>query len=170
MENYSEIGQQLGEEEWVIIDSSIEITSETASTRAATSRYSFGFTANRHLSFYIFRIFVPLGIIILMSWVIFFLKDYGKRVEAASANLLIFIAFNFTISSDLPRLGYLTFLDTMLVSTFFVTGLVLMFNVYLKRLEVEGKRNVAHRIDQYTLWIYPVAYIVAFGLVSYFFA
>jgi hypothetical protein len=113
---------------------------------------------------------VPLGIIILVSWIIFFLKDYGKRVEAASANLLLFIAFNFTISNDLPRLGYLTFLDSMLVSTFIVTGVVLVFNVYLKRLEVEGKKNVAHTIDKYTLWIYPVAYIVAFGLVSYFFA
>jgi hypothetical protein len=170
MEDFSEIGQQLGEEEWVIIDSSIDITSEIANTRAETSRYSFGFRANRHLSFYIFRIFVPLGIIILVSWIIFFLKDYGKRVEAASANLLLFIAFNFTISNDLPRLGYLTFLDSMLVSTFFVTGLVLVFNVYLKRLEVEGKTNMAYTIDNYTLWIYPVAYIVAFGLVSYFFA
>jgi hypothetical protein len=166
MESYSEIGPQLGEEEWVIIDSSIDVTSETASTRTESSRYSFGFTANRHLSFYVFRIFVPLGIIILVSWIIFFLKDYGKRVEAASANLLLFIAFNFTISNDLPRLGYLTFLDTMLVSTFFVTGLVLVFSVYLKRLEVEGKTNMAHKIDRYTLWLYPAAYIVAFGLVS----
>ena len=167
---YSEVGGQLGEEEWVVIDHDTTISSETASTQSQTSRFSFGFTANRHLSFYIFRIFVPLAIIIIMSWIIFFLKDYGKRVEAASGNLLIFIAFNFTISNDLPRLGYLTLLDSMLVSTFIVTGLVLIFNVYLKRLEVDGKKNIAHRIDQYTLWIYPIAYIVAFAVVSYFFA
>jgi len=76
---------------------------------------------------------------------------------------------NFTISNDLPRLGYLTFLDTILVSTFIVTALVIMFNVYLKRLEVDNKKSRAQKVDKYMIWLYPIAYFVAFGIVSYFF-
>jgi hypothetical protein len=64
-------------------------------------------------------------------------------VDVASGNLLLFIAFNFTISNDLPRLGYLTLMDSILASTFVVTSLVVVFNGYLKWLEVRDKKSIA---------------------------
>jgi hypothetical protein len=109
-------------------------------------------------------------VIILVSWFTFFLKDYGKRVDVASGNLLLFIAFSFTISDSLPKLGYLTLLDTIMVSTFVVTALVIVFNVYLKRMEAEGKESFVQRIDKYMIWIYPLAYVAAFVIVTIFFA
>ena len=103
LEGYSEVGQQLGEEEWTITAFDTEISSETASTNRATARFSFGFEAKRHISFYVIRILLPILIILSVSWVTFFLKDYSKRVDVAAGNLLLFIAFNFTISDSLPR-------------------------------------------------------------------
>ncbi|MCZ7667646.1 MAG: hypothetical protein M5U34_10720 [Chloroflexi bacterium] len=151
----------MGEEEWYITNSDTFVTSEIESTKSTTSRYSFFFEARRHLSFYIFRIFVPLAIIIIISWFTFFLNDYGKRVDVAGSNMLLFIAYNFTIANDLPRLGYLTLMDRFLVSTFVVTGLVLVFNVYLKRVEMTNKDSFILKLDQYMLWIYPLAYVAA---------
>lgn len=154
------MGKQLGEEEWYIVQHSAKVSSTALADGSIYSRYSFQLLAQRHLSYYIFRILIPLILIIAVSWVAFFLQDYSKRVDISGANLLVFIAFNFTIGSDLPRLGYLTFLDTMLIVAFAVTALTVVVNVALKRLEATGKTALAQKIDSYLLWGYPLFYVV----------
>ena len=156
---YTGLGKQLGEEEWYITEHHVAVSSTAVPDGSTYSRYSFQFLAQRHLIYYIFRIFIPLCLIITVSWVAFFLKDYAKRVDISGANLLVFIAFDFTIGSDLPRLGYLTFLDTILMVAFAVTALTVIFNVALKRLEDKGRNELAQKIDFYLLWGYPAFYV-----------
>jgi len=170
LKGFSEIGTQLGEEEWIISDYDTSVSRNIASTGNYTSRFSFGFKAHRHLNYYVFRIFIPIIIILMVSWITFFLRDFSKRVDVSSGTLLVFIAFNFTISDDLPRLGYLTFLDSILVCAFIVTSLSVVFNVYLRRLEVDRKKSFASRIDRYMIWLYPLAYVVAVVGVTLFFS
>ena len=161
--DFSGLGDQLGEEEWIVDDFQLETASADGN-----ARFSFGFEAHRNILYYITRVFIPIFIIILVSWFTFFLKDYGKRVDVASGNLLVFIALNWSISNDLPRLGYVTLLDALIVSTFIVTGLVVVFNVGLKRLEGTGKESRAHSIDKYSIWLYPLLYVASFGFVWWF--
>ncbi|MGE5237470.1 MAG: hypothetical protein ACM3ON_01570 [Chloroflexota bacterium] len=169
MEGYSEAGKQLGEEEWVVTAFDASIATSDFAERPV-SRFNFRFDAKRHLEYYIIRIFLPILIILTVSWVLFFLKDYGKRIEVAGANLLLFIAFNFTISSDLPRLGYITFMDAILISAFIVTALVLILSVVLQRLAADNKETLARRIDTYVVrWLYPAAYVGAVLLVYHLF-
>ncbi len=155
LDGFSGLGDRLGEEEWIFNDNWTEITEGKGISGQPITRYSFGFLADRHLNYYVLRIFVPLIIIILVSWLTFFLQDFSKRVDIASANLLIFVAFNFTISNDLPRLGYLTFMDAILVAFFVFTGMVVVANVLFRRMEITGREDLARRIDNYTIWIYP---------------
>jgi hypothetical protein len=156
---FSRLGERLGEEEWLFVRNWASVGSVEGVTGSPTSRFTFGMEAHRHLNYYLLRIFVPLGIIIVVSWLTFFLQDFGKRVDVAAANLLIFVAFNFTVSGDIPRLGYITFMDAIVVATFLFSGLVVIVNVVFKRMEVMGRESMARRIDAFTLWIYPATLV-----------
>ena len=168
-EELSALGDQLGEEEWAVTEYTTEISSVESIGDNPSDRFSFGFQAHRHLNFYIMRIFLPTILIIIVSYFTFFLQNYSKRIDVTSANLLVFVAFNFTISDNLPRLGYLTFLDAMLAGVFVITAMVVAFNVYLRRLEMTGQEERAKRIDAYTLWVYPVAYLIGGAILTIYF-
>jgi hypothetical protein len=160
LEGFSGIGEQLGEEEWIVTDFDTSLSSQEFG-----SRFSFGFEAQRHRTFYVYRILVPLALIMAVAWVTFFLADYTKRIEVTGANLLAFIAFNFTVSDDLPHLGYLTLMDVIMISIFIQSVLVVAFNVYLKRLESSGRKALAERLDRYTLLAFPGVYALVVAVV-----
>lgn len=155
---FNRFGEKLGEEEWLITESKTEVHDIDG-----TYQFSLDIVVKRHVNFYIYRLLLPIMIILIIGWAIFFLNDNDARIAASSGNLLIFIAFNFTIGDDIPRLGYLTFLDMVLVICFVITSLVFAINVYLKRLEVQGKTETEHVINKQMLWIYP-AVSVASGI------
>ena len=167
LEDFSALGDQLGEEEWVPTSFSTSISSRLLSTTdLVSSEFSIKIIAQRHLNFYILRIFIPIGIIIFVSWLPGFLGDFSKRIDIANGTLLLFIAFNFTISNDLPRLGYITFVDILLLSTFILTSLILIYNVTLKRLESEGKGILVQKIDRITLWLIPLVYFLSYAIIA----
>lgn len=168
IKGYSEVGEKLGEEEWVVTDFGTSF-SRGEILKRPVSRFDLEFRATRHVEYYFFRILFPLSVIIAVSWILFFLKDYAKRVDAAGANLLLFIAFNFAISNDLPRLGYLTFLDTMLISAFLVTAIVLILSVYLRRQDMNGRHTFVAKVDRYVIIFYPLAYIATIATVTLLF-
>ena len=163
LEGFSAVGTQLGEERWIVTG-----FVESISSQDYGSRYSFIFNAKRNTGYFLFRLWIPLGVIISVAWLSFFLKEYVKRIEITAGNLLLFIAFNFTIGSDLPQLGYITFADSIMMITFIISALAIAFNVFLWRLAIAERRALAERIDRYTIWIYPLAYASAFGLFAFF--
>jgi len=164
--NRSSISTELGEEEWDVIDFNSEIVHDNDSTNFPASRLVISFKAERHSIYYILKVFIPIILIVLVSWFSFFLRDYGKRIDLTSSNLLIFIAFNFTIANDLPKLGYVTFLDYLLVSTFIITSLVILLNVKLKRMDADGEQEKVQKIDKYVLWVYPFIYFAGIPLTA----
>jgi hypothetical protein len=163
---YSEIDPAHGEDEFIISEFTAAPSTETpAAVDKPVSRMTFSFSAPRHLNYYLLQVFLPILLIILISWFTFFLRDYSRRIEAAAANILLFIAFSWSLASNYPRLGYITFLDAIMAVTFAVNVLVLLYNVYMKRLEGQGKAERVERIDHVLDWAYPLSYAALIGVV-----
>ncbi|HTP00813.1 MAG TPA: hypothetical protein VMJ64_05515, partial [Anaerolineales bacterium] len=170
MQGFSEIDPENGEDEFILTTFDTTVSSVVSSRTYPTSRYTFHFSAPRHLIYFVFRIFVPILLIISVSYVTFFLKDYNRRIEVATGNLLLFIAFSWSLAAEYPRMGYLTFVDVIMLITFAVNTLVVIYNVYLKWLEIHERVKLADRIDTVADWVYPIGYLVLFGsTVLYFF-
>jgi hypothetical protein len=168
---YSQISPDHGEDEFVVGEFISELSTMPSSVGAdrPVSRMTFFFDAPRHLNYYMLQIFIPILLIMAISWFTFFLKDYTRRIEAAAANILLFIAFNFSLSSNYPRLGYVTFLDAIMAVTFIINVLVLLYNVQMKRLEVRGEIDRVEKVDHILDWTYPLVYLILVGFVAYIF-
>ena len=168
---YSGISPDNGEDEFIVGDMTVTpgTVSNSAGADRETARMTFSFSAPRHLEYYILQVFVPILLIILISWFTFFLKDYTRRIEAAAANVLLFIAFSFSLANNYPRLGYVTFLDAIMAVTFVVNTLVLLYNVQMKRMESKGEIERVERIDRFFDWAYPLSYLVLIALVALMF-
>ena len=163
---YSEIDPAHGEDEFIISEFTAAASTVTPSAAdKPVSRLTFSFSAPRHLNYYLLQVFLPIILIILISWFTFFLRDYTRRIEAAAANILLFIAFSWSLAGNYPRLGYITFLDAVMSVTFAVNVLVLLYNVYMKRLENQGKDERVQRIDNVLDWAYPLSYAALIGVV-----
>jgi hypothetical protein len=64
-------------------------------------------------------------------------------------------------------MGYLTFMDAIMATTFAINTLVVVLNVYFKWLETNDQREKADRLDGPFNFIYPVSYLVAFGIIAF---
>lgn len=169
MEGFSEISPFHGEDEFVLTTFDTQISSEVSSQNTPVSRFTFHFSAPRYLSYYLFRVIIPILLIISVSYITFFLKDYTRRIEIATGNLLLFIAFSFSLGDNYPRMGYLTFLDVIMAITFAINTLVVLLNVYYKWLETNGEGEKADRLEKPMNYIYPLAYLVFFGIAAWLF-
>lgn len=170
LEKLSGLGDLLGEEEWILDSDRTEKSTVTGLTGLQSDQIALAFEGSRHLMYYVIRIFLPMLVLVVVSWATFFLDEYRKRIEIAGANLLIFVAFNWVISDDLPKLGYLTFLDFVLQWMFVVTGAIVVFSVGLSRLKWSGREVFARKLDNYAVkWVYPFGYaaIVSYAVSKY---
>lgn len=170
LSEFSGMGDKLGEEEWILENAQMQTSRVTGLTGLESDMVALNFQGRRHIMYYTIRIMLPMLVLVVVSWATFFLDEYRRRIEIAGANLLMFIAFNWVISDDLPKLGYLTFLDFILQWMFVVSGAIVVFSVVLSRLKWSGREIMARKLDNYAVkWVYPLGYagVVAFAVSKY---
>src|SRR6266571_6109850 len=127
------------------------------------SSYAFEFTASRNVEHYILKVILPLVLIVIMSWTVFWIDptNANSQISVAVTSMLTLIAYRFAVDSQLPRLPYMTRIDLFfLVSTllvFFSLIEVLVTTV----LDNNKQTERAKKIDRYCRAIFPAIFAVA---------
>jgi len=127
------------------------------------SGYAFEFTASRNVQHYILKVILPLVLIVIMSWVVFWTDPTNSNTQfsVAVTSMLTLIAYRFAVDSQLPRLPYMTRLDVFfLISTllvFFSLIEVLVTTILYNNQQLERSKA----LDRYCRVIVPVIFVIA---------
>jgi Neurotransmitter-gated ion-channel ligand binding domain len=127
----------------------------------ATHEALFQITATRRSGFYVWKIFLPLIMITIVPIVVFWIdvKEFDWTLKIPMTMLLSMVAFQFAVTHDLPRIGYITFLDAVFLASFVFCFLGIFEITLVYLLQKHGRRPLAMRLHSSGKWAYPVAYL-----------
>jgi hypothetical protein len=123
--------------------------------------YAFEFTASRNVEYYILKVILPLVLIVIMSWTVFWIQpsETGPQLSVAITSMLTLIAYRFAIDSQLPRLPYMTRLDVFILTSTCLVFFSLIEVLITTILESNRQAERAKNIDRYCRIIFPVIFI-----------
>jgi hypothetical protein len=123
----------------------------------------FQIDVTRRSSFYLWKVFIPLLLMVFLSWAVFWIEanDLSNQIQVAVTTILTVIAFAFAISATMPRLPYLTYIDA-----FFLECYIYVFLAVVELMTVhvthrsERRRDLGLEIRKYSRWLIPASFVV----------
>lgn len=126
------------------------------------SRYTFEIDVKRQPQYYVSQIIFPLILIIVMSWIVFWINPvhFGPQIGMSATAMLTLIAFHFAMRSMLPPVNYPTIMDQFIMWSTILVFLALIESVATTWLIAHKKSEKALRLDQICRWFFPIALVI----------
>ena len=133
-----------------------------AAQNISLSRVDYRLQVKRHTGYYLWKILVPLCLIVVMSWAVFWIDptELGAQVGVSTASVLTLFAFQFSFGFVLPKVSYLTRLDFFVLGSTILVFLALAESVFTSALAGKGKHSRAIRIDRWSRFSFAVVLII----------
>ncbi len=167
----SGVSDKLSMPDWKILNWKFDNTSYAIMNGAPDlPALTFTFFAKRESGFYMLVFVIPLVLIIMMSWMAFWLhpKLSSSQISIATTSMLTLIAYRFVVSGSLPKISYLTRMDIFVLGSSIFIFITLLLAVITTSLSSRGKEVLANKIDILCRWIFPLIYLTVF-LVAFVF-
>jgi len=149
-------------------------TVETVQTRAQSDntlsfgRMDFSLNAKRDKQYYIWKVIIPLCLIVLMAWAVFWIdpKHLGPQVGLSTATVFTLIAYRFSIGFSLPKVSYFTRMDNFVLFSTVLVFIALGMAIATSKISSDGENVLAKKIEKYMRVIYLVVFacIIVFTL------
>ncbi len=117
----------------------------------------------RHWGYFMWKFVLPLSFIVLMAWSVFWIDPdaIAPQIGVATASVFSLIAFLIGLRGVLPPVNYLTRIDELVISAMALVFLAVAEAIVTTRLERNGRREAALRIDGIARWVYLGLFVMA---------
>ncbi len=118
------------------------------------------FEIDRKPNYFFFKLMLPIVFLLFVSWSTFWInpKELESRVTVSIVCLLSLIAYNFVIDNDLPKLGYLTFMDKFILITYIFSGIPTLQTVLCRHFIDLDNYEIAKKIDRKSKIYIPLSF------------
>ena len=125
------------------------------------SQFHFEISAQRRPEYYVWKVLIPLILIVAMSWSVFWINpaQFGPQIGMSATSMLTLIAFQFAMAGILPRLSYFTSLDAFITASTALVFLALLESLTTSYLVSIDRKEQALRMDRICRWAFPLAFI-----------
>lgn len=148
--------------EWSVVDSVASVSEKHYDYLKQTfSLYTADIVSKRASTYYLWNFILPLFLIIIASWSIFWIDDYQAQLGTAFTLMLTVVAFGFYTSNILPHLPYTSFLDSLVIVGYisiFVSTLIIIMSHTLSR---ECTESVYFSLIRVCRWSIPSIVIIS---------
>lgn len=159
--------QNLSLAEWSVASGEAEVAPYFVTpAERFLSRTVFRLEVERQKGFYLWKVLFPLGLIVFMSWTVFWIdpSDLAPQLAVATSAVLTLIAFQFSLGYLLPKLSYLTRADRFLLGAMLLVFLALGEAVLTSLLAGRGNAALAIRVDRVMRWLFPLGFLAVIAV------
>ena len=136
-------------------------------SKSKYSRMTYSIYVQRISTPYMLKFLIPLIIILGLAYLVFFIEAENLDLACGLTvtSLLAAIAFQWTVSDDLPNIGYLTCQDKIFYLGYILIMLAMVQTVWTYHLQKNGKDSLVQKVEIGGRWLYPIIFI---GGLAYF--
>jgi len=154
-------------EDWELISTNTNILSETYAhlnnknpnnDEDTFSRAVFAVHAKRLSGYYLWQVLLPLLVIILASFTVYWIRDFGTQIGIGFTLMLTVVAFNFYSVSILPKLPYNTFIEYVIIVgyIFILLGIIAVTINH----NLTGLKNKKYDLLTIFRYLIPLSYLL----------
>ena len=129
--------------------------------QSSYSRLSYFINFSRNYIPYTFKFLIPIIIILSLSYLVFYIPAESLELACSLTvtSLLAAIAFQWTISDDLPNIGYLTTVDKIFYLAYLLIMLAMVQTVWTYNLVKNDNEKLAIKLEMLGRWFFPILFV-----------
>ena len=123
--------------------------------------YVYEFEADRKVIYYVVKVFLPLLLIVLMSWAVFWIDPslVSAQISVSITSMLTLIAYQFVLAGLLPKVSYITRMDVFLLGSTALIYAALVEVIITSHMATHDKLARACTMDAWARVVFPVLFV-----------